>query len=240
MKKILINLSIFVFYFLISCANVNTVKIPENFSERNIPKSFSKDWYELNYSNDDYLVKNIKNNLVIEKTKYRNNSELIISNGKLFGSNGGEWGGELFFIPNNKELKKIKIKDGNIVDIFKFQNKIYFIEGLAHLSISEGALYELEINNNTFNFEKLIDFEDAPAAITTYKNKIYVASHQNFYEVENFQKKKIFGNEFWTSLYPNSIAIFNEENVFIGMRSGFARINLKNKKINFYRETNNP
>ena len=95
-------------------------------------------------------------------------------------------------------------------------------------------------NNNTFNFEKLIDFEDAPAAITTYKNKIYVASHQNFYEVENFQKKKIFGNEFWTSLYPNSIAIFNEENVFIGMRSGFARINLKNKKINFYRETNNP
>ena len=63
MKKILINLSIFVFYFLISCANVNTVKIPENFSERNIPKSFSKDWYELNYSYDDYLVKNIKNNL---------------------------------------------------------------------------------------------------------------------------------------------------------------------------------
>ncbi len=43
-------------------------------------------------------------------------------------------------------LKEIEIKEGNIKFVFDFNGKIYFIEGLAHLSYSEGAIFELKKN----------------------------------------------------------------------------------------------
>ncbi|RRQ46950.1 hypothetical protein [Chryseobacterium sp. SC28] len=220
--------------FIISCTNQKSISIPENFYENKIPKLYSDEWYNLNYSNDDYLVKNDNGKLVVEKTTYRNSSTLNILGGKLLGENGGEWGGELSFKSNDDILPIKKIKSGNIVQIFKFQNRIFFIEGLAHLSTSEGKLYELYPKD--FSYKKLIDFEDAPEAVTTYNNKIFVASHQNFYEIENFKKTKLFEKEFWGSLYPNSIAVFDEENIFLGIRSGIVKINLKTKKIEFFRE----
>ncbi|KFC23663.1 hypothetical protein [Epilithonimonas lactis] len=220
--------------FIVSCTNQKSISIPENFSENKIPKLYSDEWYILNNSNDDYLVKNENGKLVVEKTKYRNSSKLNILGGNLIGENGGEWGGKLSFKSNDNSLPVKKIKSGNIVQIFKFQKKIFFIEGLAHLSTSEGELYEL--NPKDFSYKKLIDFEDAPEAVTTYKDKIFIASHQNFYEIENFKKTKIFEKEFWGSLYPNSIAVFDEENIFLGMRSGIVKINLNTKKIEFFRE----
>lgn len=226
---------LFIFcFFIISCSNQEQVKIPEIFSENKIPEIYSDEWYKLNYSNDDYSVKNENGKLVVEKTKYRNSSNLNILGGNLIGENGGEWGGKLSFKSNDNSLPVKNIKSGNIVQIFKFQNKIFFTEGLAHLSTNEGELYEL--NPKDFSYKKLIYFEDAPEAVTTYKNKIFIASHQNFYEIENFKKNKIFEKEFWGSLYPNSIAVFDEENIFLGIRSGIVKINLKTKKVTFFRE----
>lgn len=43
-------------------------------------------------------------------------------------------------------MKKIEIMSGNIVDIFKFKNKIYVAKGLAHLGSSSGAIYEVTKN----------------------------------------------------------------------------------------------
>ena len=228
----------FFFFFFVSCTNQKLVKVPENFSKKVIPENFSSDWYKLNNSSDDYSVQNKNGKLEIKNIEPQNGSKLKVKNGILVGNNGGEWGGELLYQSDNSKLKPEKIKEGNIVKIFEFQNKIYFVEGLAHMNYSGGALYELNTIQSQFKFEKLLDFEDAPEAIETSKDKIYVASHQNFYVIENLSKKMIFENEFWTSLYPNSIAVFNDENIFIGMRSGIAKLNLKDKKIEFYRENN--
>jgi len=233
MNKILI---ILFFSFFVSCFSQKAIQIPSNFSEQEIPENYSKKWYELNRSSDNYSVKNFQGKLIVEKIKPKSGSELKIKNGKLIGKNHGEWGGELIFQQNDTEYNSVKIKDGNIVKIFEFQNKIYFIEGLAHLSISEGELYELIFTKDHFEHKKILDFDDAPEAIEITKNKIYIASHKNFYVVENLQKRKIFEDKFWTSLYPNSIAVFDDDNVFIGMRSGIAKLNLKNETIKFYRE----
>ncbi|QCX52240.1 hypothetical protein [Elizabethkingia sp. JS20170427COW] len=228
MNKILIILFL---SFFVSCFSQKKNTIPKNFKEYTIPESYSKEWYELNRSSIDYSVKIVQGKLVVNKIKPVSGSELKFKNGKLIGKNHGEWGGELIFESTDNEI--IKIKSGNIVKIFEFKNKIYFIEGLAHLSISKGTLYELKDN---FDYIKLFDFDDAPEAIEVTKDKIYIASHKNFYTIENMNKSKVFENKFWTSLYPNSIAILDDENIFIGMRSGITKLNLKSKEINFYRE----
>ncbi|MDQ0780210.1 hypothetical protein [Chryseobacterium sp. W4I1] len=140
-------------------------------------------------------------------------------------------GGALYFQPKEGKEKMIEIKFGNVIDIFKFQNKIYFTEG----SGIWGSLYELK-KDSVFTYEKIESFGDALEAFTIFNDTIYLVSHHGFYKVVNQKAVTIFRNQFWRNLYPNSVIVFDEENIFIGMRSGIAKLNLIKNTVNFYRE----
>lgn len=227
-RKLLILL---VLYFCFYCTG-QEIKIPDNFSEYPIPKVESKEWFDLIHSQDCYAVKKDNGRLIVEKTSYyKKDSELEIVGGKLIGENKGEFGGALYFQPKEDKEKIVKIKFGNVVDIFKFQNKIYFTEG----SGIWGSLYELK-KDSVFTYKKIESFGDALEALTIFNDIIYIVSYHGFYKVVNQEAILIFRNQFWSNLYPNSVAVFDEENVFIGMRSGIARLNLVKKTVNFYRE----
>ncbi|MCU7612872.1 hypothetical protein N0B16_00300 [Chryseobacterium sp. GMJ5] len=218
--------------FLASSFKAQEIKIPNNFIEDSIPKVESKEWFALNHSNDCYVVKKDSNRLIVEKTIYHEeNSELEIEDGKLIGEDKGEWGGALYFQPKRNKEKTIEIKFGNVVDIFKFQNKIYFIEG----SDIWGSLYELK-RDSVFTYKKIESFGDALKALTIFNDIIYIVSHQSFYKVVNQKAITIFREQFWRSLYPNSVVVFDEENIFIGMRGGIAKLNLVKNTVKFYRE----
>ena len=232
MNRILII--VFLLLNLPACAQIQ-VDIPKNLVETEIPKVSTDKWRELNYARNEFGVKIIDNKLNIEKVKERNTAELKIDGGNLIGINRGEWGGKLSFVPNDKDKKEIEIKEGNIKFVFEFNDKIYFIEGLAHLSYSGGAIFELKKDGENFTYKNIMEFDDAPEAFTIYGNKLLIATHQNFYVVENFKKELIFENTFWSSLYPNSIAVVDSENVYMGIRSGLVKLDLTNKNITFYK-----
>lgn len=237
MKKLFLFLVISVQFFVLA----QEIKLPDNFIETSIPKIESKEWYSLNNAGYYQIVKINKGKLLTQKdSDISDDPELKIAEGKLVGVDNGEWGGELYFQPKNS-IKKIKIMSGNIVDIFKFKNKIYIAKGLAHLGSSSGAIYELIKNNDNFSYKKILDFEnDAPAVLTNFRNKTYMVSNKGFFEIdlENNTYIEIFGNQFWRALYPKSIAIFDEKNIFIGIRGGIIKINSLDKTIKFYQEKN--
>lgn len=241
MNRIFIIL--FLLLHLTVCSQVQVV-MPKSFIETQIPKIFSDEWFPLNRSRNVFQVKIIDSKLDIQKVnrkhaaEYRKHAaELKLDNGKLIGINRGEWGGKLSFIPTDKNKKEIIIKEGNIKFVFSFNNKIYFIEGLAHLSIGRGAIFELKKDGETFSYKTLVEFDDAPEAFTIYKNKLLIATSRNFYIVEDFKKDLIFEGAFWSSLYPTSIAVVDKENVYLGIRSGLVKLNLVNKKMKFYKYT---
>jgi hypothetical protein len=211
------------------------VKIPTDFIETNPPKFESDDWYTLNHSQNEFGVKIIDNKLEIKKVKTVNRCELKILEGTLIGIDNGEFGGQLSFQPNKTTEKTVKINRGNIKFIFNYKDKIYFIGGYSHQVTSTGALYELERINNIFTFKLLVDFEDAPFAFTIYEDKFLVATNENFYIVKDFKKELLFKKTFWRSLYPNSIAAFNDTDVLIGIRSGIVKLDLKQKTFKFYK-----
>jgi hypothetical protein len=221
-------------FSLTSCIQT-PVPIPKEFVETTPPKSGSEEWSQLNSSDNEFGVKIVDGKLEIKKVDEVNECELNIPNGKLVGVNRGEWGGTLTFEPTDTTKSNVEIKRGNIKFIFIFKDKVYFIEGLAHLSISSGALYELDNTNDSFTYKKLIDFDDAPEAFTIYQDKILIATHKNFYVVKDFKKELIFQDTFWRSLYPNSIAVLDDKNVFIGMRSGIVKLDLTTKTLKFYK-----
>lgn len=220
---------------VILCVNLTSCaqsEIPKNFKEVEIPKKDSEEIRKLNYSQNEYKVKYENEKLEVEKFTSDRNTELKIKSGILKGFNHGEWGGKLSFQPNDK--KEIEIKSGNIKFIFNYNNKIYFIEGLSHMSINEGFLYELQIEKNKFSYKKIIDFEDCPEAYTIFENNIYVASYESFYKIKNLKTDTIYKDDFWGSLYPNSIALKSEEKVFVGIRGGIVELNLKTKTKKLY------
>jgi hypothetical protein len=233
-KRIFLALTFLTLFALTSCGQT-TVNIPKEFVETVPPKAGSNEWYALNYSNNEFGVDIIDGKLDIKKVNEVNKCELKIAGGTLIGINNGEWGGQLTFKPTDTTKKITDIKRGNIKFVFSYKDKIYFIEGLAHLSISEGALYQLDTTNNNFKFTKLLDFDDAPEAFTIYKDKFLIATHENFYIVQDFKKELIFKETFWSSLYPTSIAALDDKNIFIGIRSGIVKLDLIEKTLKFYK-----
>jgi hypothetical protein len=212
--------------------------IPADFKETPAPKSGSTKWFQLNHSKNEYGVANENGKLTVKKVKEINTHEFQLPNGKLVCVDHGEWGGSLSFVPTDTTQQVKKIMTGNIKDVFKLNNEHYVLEGLAHLGMSDGALFKLEIKDQEFSYTKLLDFEDAPEAYTVYNNKILIAAHESFFVVQDFQKNQILKDTFWSSLYPNSIAAFDDQNIFIGIRGGIVKLNLVTNTFKFYKPGN--
>lgn len=233
-----IFLTFLVMFSLTSCRE-KTVTIPVDFVETTPPKYGSPDWYFLNYSNNEFSVTTNNGQIAINKVKKVRHKgdkcELKLPNGTLTGIDRGEWGGSLTFNSTDSTMNPVEIKSGNIKFIFTFKDKIYFIEGLAHLSMSEGVLYEFDTVNDSFTYKKLLDFEDAPEAFAIYSDKFLIATHENFYVVKDFKKELVFKGAFWSGLYPNSIAVIDDKNVFLGIRSGIVKLDLTTKTMKFYK-----
>ncbi|MES3016394.1 MAG: hypothetical protein V4721_01390 [Bacteroidota bacterium] len=234
------KLSQFLLPFLL-CISLNTSgqtssSIPADFIETNIPKVRSSEWYSLNNSSNEFSVKIINKKLHIRKVSEVNHCEFKLTNGSLMGTDQGEWGGKLTFKPLLSTKDPIEIKKGNIKFLFSLKDKIYFIEGIAHGSINEGSLFELLNTEGKFSYQKILDFDDAPEAFSMSDDTLFIATHQNFYIVKDFKKHLIFEKTFWQSLYPNSIAVLNDRNVFLGIRGGIVKLDLTAKTMKFYKK----
>lgn len=196
---------------------------------------FGKKWRELNSSLHGFSVEEKNGELIIKKYKSSNCAELDLHDGKLAGTDRGEWGGKLFFVPNSSTNDTIQIKQGNIKYICKFNNELYFFEGLAHLDYNEGALYQLKREKQGFSFKKIFDFEDAPSAFAVTNEKMYVATESGFCSIDKRMKRKNrYKNMFWGGLYPNSVVILNNK-AFVGIRGGYVELHLKRRKCKFYK-----
>lgn len=205
-----------------------------DFVEAKIPIAGGDEWFELNHSRNEFKVSIDKGVVKISKVGQASNAILEIDGGQLIGTDRGEWGGMIAFFPKGTKDKKL-IKEGNVNFIFRYKNQIFFMEGLAHLSYNKGAMYRLDNDNENFSYEKVIEFEDAPEAITVVGDSIFIASHESFFLVNNLNKELVFKDLFWRSLYPNSIAIIDNNNIYVGHRSGFTKLDIDKKEIHFYK-----
>ncbi|MBW4889091.1 hypothetical protein KXQ82_05165 [Mucilaginibacter sp. HMF5004] len=142
-----------------------------------------------------------------------------------------------FVAPNTLAPKGefLRIKAGNINNVFAFKGELYFTEGLAHMGINKGAIYKLEHHDTVFNVIKMLDFDDAIRTIAVYKDDICIATFKRFYVVRNFQKELILDNLFWYGFNPRSIAIKDEQHIYVGMKGFYADIDAIKKEMTLFR-----
>jgi hypothetical protein len=235
MIKLYSALFVFTFIPIILCGQ-RELSLQKDFAEKKVPQTNSDEWYLSNRALDVYNVSADGGKLIIKKSKEVNHCGLKTPGGTFIGINDGEFGGSLYFNTLDSTKKPVFIKSGNIKFIFRYKSKIYFIESLAHKSLSYGALYELDKKEDKFIYKKLLEFDDAPEAFTIYNNNILIATHSGFCIIRNFKKEVVVINTFWKNLYPNSVAAINNKNIFIGIRGGIVNLNPVNKEIRFYKK----
>ncbi len=141
------------------------------------------------------------------------------------GTNNGEWGGKLEVSRGGitEELMK-----GNIVHLLPIQEKLYVIEGLAHLSMSGGSISVLPNRKAPEKPSRITLLPDAPRLVYVDKTRpdyqpIIIVGPNSVMALSPFEHLEILHwKAFWSyKLAPTSIARYKDY-YFIGLPHGVA------------------
>jgi hypothetical protein len=92
-----------------------------------------------------------------------------VADGWLVSYNMGEFGAALWwFDPSGSRSKKIS--DDHIVDFVRVGERTLAIEGLGHMSLSEGTLIEFVPGESGWQVKKLADLPSAPLAVAAARD----------------------------------------------------------------------
>ncbi len=171
--------------------------------------------------------------------RQRDSTKIIFVNGIKTEDIHPGWFGGLDVPERNPITKVVKdcklLQSGNVQFIFRFKDSIYFLGGLAH-GLNFGSLFTIRCNADSFFITKALDLGDAPAAMCIHGEFIYLAGSKGFYMIDkNLHIQTILDNSFWYGLYPTSVIVLDEQNVFVTIRGGYVKINPENKKIALYK-----
>ncbi|MEZ4921043.1 MAG: hypothetical protein R2792_18220, partial [Saprospiraceae bacterium] len=190
-------------------------------------------WLHSKDSRIEFAVKIEDGTLILgEATSEQSFFEL--ADGKLEIINRGEFGGALNFIPKKNPSDTSSICKAPIDFVFEFKDQIYFVAGSSHGVDQGGGLFRLLKTGNRFTYEEVLRLDSAPEAIAIYKGLILIAGYSKFIIIDNFKAKNIIEEALWDGHYPNSIAVKNEEEVYIGMRSGYSKVSLLDGEVKYY------
>ncbi len=156
-------------------------------------------------------------------------SVIQVVDGYLVGFYRGEWGGNLYWFSKDGK-RKYEISEHEIVQFIKRDNKIYAIEGLAHLSMSQGSIIQImKVNKKwaTVNYLKLPSAPDG-VDLASNNNFVIITSESLLTVDTNLKIDTLIEEGFWRAgLYPTSLVI--KDNIaYMGMRKGVYKFDLSN------------
>ncbi|QPQ31198.1 hypothetical protein [Lysinibacillus sp. JNUCC 51] len=202
-----------------------------DFINAQIPNAGSGKWFK-NINNSKQYGVEIKNEeLVISRYREKHCLQYDYLDLKIVGTDYGEWGGELKVVyPDSTE---IVLKKCNVKSIFEYEGSIYFLEGLEHLYLNTGYLYQLIYDGTNFSITACLDLKECPIAFYIFDSHLYVISSENLFslsiESRSFKKNIIFNNFPFSAFVPNSLVVYKGDFI-IGMRGGLGRIDYENIK----------
>ena len=155
-----------------------------------------------------------------EEEKYKiggRRSVIKVDNGYLVGFYRGEWGGNLYWISRDGK-SKYEISGHEIVQFIKRDNKIYAIEGLAHLGRSEGSIIEIKEVNKKWTAVEYLKLPSAPDGVDLAQNNNFVIiTSKSLLTVDINLKIDILIEKgfWWAALYPTSLGADQKGSVII-------------------------
>jgi HEAT repeat protein len=139
-----------------------------NSKQVSIP-NYNFPFYFFSYENDGENIENCD-----IKKDYKQ-MRLDCWSGFLTGEDKGEWGGSLKF--DNTLGNEFTLLNDNIKSIYRIDNNIVVIAGLAHLSFNRGTVYQLIHTDDKIIVKKILILPGAPLKIQKLKeNEFMIAT----------------------------------------------------------------
>jgi hypothetical protein len=221
-----------------------------DFTETTLPRRGSDEWHEFLKSTFGFKVaiKRGKLKVVYYDTNDRDTEvELTVENGRIVGTDEGEFGGQLKFFDDADKMTVIK--SGNFPFLFYYKHDVYLIDTSApvkksakHMEhIQQGALYKLVWKNDEYSYLKIFEFDEFPLGLCMVNEDILAVSWNYVYRIHNLQKEIIFKQEliFDDTLDQvftlNSIAAADAHHIYMGTEGGYLQFDPFSKLYKYYK-----
>lgn len=138
--------------------------------------------------------------------------------------------------PIHQQLKGYSlIANGNVVGIFQYKDSLFYLDGLAHMGLVIGGLYSLVVSRDSFTVVRVADLGDCPMAYLADGPRLWIVTMQGLLMVENGQVSRLFSHVFPDGLYPHSICLGATGTLYVGLRGGYAEVNVKTRQVGFFK-----
>jgi len=158
---------------------------------------------------------------------------LKVSDGWIVAYNQGEFGSAVYWFSEDGKSKK-KLSNHQINQILIEGDRIFAVEGIAHLSISEGSMIEIKKEGGEWKVLEFLPLQESAEAIARVGKGDYLVVTSSQLLRVNLDRKilKLIPSADWGTLYPNSVAT-DGEYAYIGMRQFVVRCRLGKSAQNF-------
>jgi hypothetical protein len=158
---------------------------------------------------------------------------LKVPDGWIAAYNLGEFGAAVYwFSPNG--TKKEMLSEHQINDVLIEGERIFAVEGLAHLGMSNGSMIEIRKIDGRWSVEEFVALPGSGEAITRIGEGDFAVVTSSALLRVSLQKemRMLVPDAGWGGLYPNSIAT-DGEFLYIGMRKFVARCKISTRVERF-------
>lgn len=170
--------------------------------------------------------------------KFRGGSTFAaVDDGWLVGFNQGEFGAALHWFSHDGK-RNYKISDHQVVDFFTLPDGIHAIEGLAHLSMSEGSVIRIARPKAGAHWEaiSIAKLPFAPCAVSLRRDgTMLITLSDSLVSIGPDRKiHTLLPDAPWGGLYPSSSILLPDElRLYIGMRQFVGEFDLTTNKFRF-------
>ena len=191
-------------------------------------------------------VRLYKGKLILGEQIYVYESSFELEDGKLEIIDHGEFGGALNFISNDISQDTVAIFNRHVDFFFRFQKRLFFISTFSPSTDKGGQVFELKRVKGAFTYSEVTRLKSNPRAMTIYKDKILIASRNGsivvlspknsglFNDINSEFDKEILTRQFLLDSDANSIAVKNEDEVYLGITNGYLEFSLNSTEIESY------
>ncbi len=158
---------------------------------------------------------------------------LKVEGGWIAAYNQGEFGSAVYWFSQDGKDKK-KLSDHQINEFLLEGDRIFAVEGLAHLGMSRGSMIEISKKSSGWSVEEFLPLPASAVAIARIGAGDYAVVTSDMLLRINLKKEILIliPETDWRGLYPNSIQI-DDGFIYIGMRQFVIRCKVAKSVENF-------
>ncbi len=151
-------------------------------------------------------------------------SLLQTKDGWLIGGNAGEFGGGLWFKPNDSSRTE-KLLNENVLGIIATGNGVLILTGIAHLSWNHGTVFYIPTDaHSSRDVRMLVNLGAAPTAFARESDaSLIVVTTKSVLRLTATGAVQILA-PLPLFLYPYSVAIAPDGSIYVGMRFFVVRL----------------